>query len=99
MFVFRSVCFIFVSIFTPFPPERRLSEDELNSLIAHAHRRIEQLQMQLAEQQVLEEQRTGQALQRQKEEDEKFAVDRVEREKERLRGELGIIKSKWVSLN
>ncbi len=30
----------------------RMTEDELNSLIAHAHRRIDQLQKQLAEQQV-----------------------------------------------
>ncbi len=29
-----------------------MTEDELNSLIAHAHRRIDQLQKQLAEQQV-----------------------------------------------
>ena len=30
----------------------RMTEEELNSLIAHAHRRIDQLQKQLAEQQV-----------------------------------------------
>ena len=29
-----------------------MTEEELNSLIAHAHRRIDQLQKQLAEQQV-----------------------------------------------
>ena len=29
-----------------------MTEEELNSLIAHAHRRIDQLEMQLAEQQV-----------------------------------------------
>lgn len=35
---------------------KKLSEDELNSLIAHAHRRIEQLQKQLAEQIAMEQQ-------------------------------------------
>ena len=30
----------------------KMTEEELNSLIAHAHRRIDQLQKQLAEQQV-----------------------------------------------
>jgi coenzyme F420-reducing hydrogenase delta subunit len=34
---------------------KKLTEDELNSLIAHAHRRIEQLQKQLAEQIALEQ--------------------------------------------
>ena len=32
-----------------------MTEDELNSLIAHAHRRIEQIQKQLIEQQALEQ--------------------------------------------
>ena len=35
---------------------KKLTEDELNSLIAHAHRRIEQLQKQLAEQIAMEQQ-------------------------------------------
>ena len=35
-----------------FSPGGRMTEEELNSLIAHAHRRIDQLQKQLAEQQV-----------------------------------------------
>jgi mitofilin len=73
----------------------QLTEDELNSLIAHAHRRIEQLQKQLAEQQAAEQQRMSVALEQQKAEDSRLAEERVEREKERMKAELSIIKQKW----
>ena len=43
---------IMVYIFGFISAGGRMTEEELNSLIAHAHRRIDQLQKQLAEQQV-----------------------------------------------
>ena len=73
-----------------------MSVDDLNSLIAHAHRRIEQLQRQLAEQQAMEAQRIEVALASQKAEDEKLATARVHREKDRLRGEFNMERIEWV---
>ncbi|XP_019615156.1 PREDICTED: MICOS complex subunit MIC60-like isoform X2 [Branchiostoma belcheri] len=68
----------------------KLSEDELNSLIAHAHRRIEQLQSQLAEQQLLEKSRMDDALGRQRAEDEKETLALLKRELERQKQELAL---------
>lgn len=73
-----------------------MTETELNSLIAHAHRRIDQLQKQLAEQQVMEQQRIEKALDRQKEEDSKLTEEMLSREKDRWASELEILKQKWV---
>ncbi|XP_070540808.1 MICOS complex subunit MIC60-like [Ptychodera flava] len=67
---------------------KKLTEDELNSLIAHAHRRVEQLQKQLAEQQTREQQRVSSALEKQKEEDRRAADERVARELEKQRRDL-----------
>ncbi|XP_010598244.3 MICOS complex subunit MIC60 isoform X3 [Loxodonta africana] len=52
----------------------RLSTDDLNSLIAHAHRRIDQLNRELAEQKAAEKQHIALALEKQKLE-EKRAFD------------------------
>ncbi|NXP51850.1 MIC60 protein, partial [Heliornis fulica] len=49
----------------------QLSTDDLNSLIAHAHRRIDQLNKELAEQRVREQQHIESALEKQKLEDKK----------------------------
>ncbi|XP_062903127.1 MICOS complex subunit MIC60 isoform X2 [Mobula hypostoma] len=49
----------------------QLNTDDLNSLIAHAHRRIDQLNKELAEQQVREKQRIEKALEHQKLENKK----------------------------
>ncbi|XP_069779756.1 MICOS complex subunit MIC60 isoform X2 [Narcine bancroftii] len=49
----------------------QLSTDDLNSLIAHAHRRIDQLNRELADQRVREKQRIEIALQQQKVENKK----------------------------
>ncbi|XP_075004574.1 MICOS complex subunit MIC60 isoform X2 [Calonectris borealis] len=49
----------------------QLSTDDLNSLIAHAHRRIDQLNKELAEQRVREQQHIELALEKQKLEDKK----------------------------
>lgn len=46
----------------------KLSPDDLNSLIAHAHRRIDQLNRELAEQRVREQIRIEAALDQQKHE-------------------------------
>ncbi|KAK6185608.1 hypothetical protein SNE40_007805 [Patella caerulea] len=74
---------------------KKLSEDELNSLIAHAHRRIDQLQKQLAEQLAHESQRIDKALQIQRVEDEKIAQTRVGLERQRLRDQFSLEKDKW----
>jgi mitofilin len=71
-----------------------MTTEELNSLIAHAHRRIEQLQKQLAEQQALEKLRMQTSLDKKQEEDEKIADGRVGREQEKLLAEFDIEKQK-----
>ncbi|CAH1784721.1 unnamed protein product [Owenia fusiformis] len=73
----------------------KLSEDELNSLIAHAHRRIEQLQRQLIEQQVLENQRLDAAMEKQQVIDEGIADERVIQELENQRRMFDNEKLKW----
>nr|KAG5693707.1 hypothetical protein BaRGS_008349 [Batillaria attramentaria] len=74
---------------------KKLTEEELNALIAHAHRRIEQLQKQLAEQMAMESERMDRALERQKMEDEKLAVQRVNAEAERLKEIFSLEKQQW----
>ncbi|XP_017567993.1 MICOS complex subunit MIC60 isoform X3 [Pygocentrus nattereri] len=54
----------------------KLSADDLNSLIAHAHRRIDQLNRELAEQRVREQIRIEAALEQQKQEHQR-AVDQA----------------------
>lgn len=49
----------------------KLSTDDLNALIAHAHRRIDQLNRELAEQKVREKIHIDAALEQQKLEDQK----------------------------
>ncbi|GIY46800.1 MICOS complex subunit Mic60 [Caerostris darwini] len=58
-------------------------ESDLNLLIAHAHRRIEQLQKQIAKQQVTEKIRIDEAVRLQKMKDERFANSKIEAELER----------------
>ncbi|CAB1336959.1 unnamed protein product, partial [Coregonus sp. 'balchen'] len=56
----------------PWPfPAGKLTQDDLNSLIAHAHRRIDQLNRELAEQRVREQIHIKSALEQQKLEDKK----------------------------
>lgn len=76
---------------------KKLTEEELNSLIAHAHRRIEQLQKQLAEQIALEQQRIQQALEQQIQEDDRLSDQRVANEQQKLKNEFVIQKEKWES--
>ena len=74
-----------------------MTEDELNALIAHAHRRIEQLQRQLAAQQALERKRIDEALEKQKEEDDSLANQSILKEKQHWKEELNLLKQEWVS--
>ncbi|XP_076468715.1 MICOS complex subunit MIC60-1-like [Babylonia areolata] len=74
---------------------KKLTEEELNALIAHAHRRIEQLQRQLAEQMAMEAHRVEKALKQQQLEDAKLALQQVAAEAERLGEEFIVEKDKW----
>ncbi|XP_045189189.2 MICOS complex subunit MIC60-like [Mercenaria mercenaria] len=74
---------------------RKLSEEELNTLIAHAHRRIEQLQKQLAEHLAMEQQRIQVALSEQRDEDELITQARVKQETQKMLDEFAVEKDKW----
>ncbi|XP_055881014.1 MICOS complex subunit MIC60-like isoform X2 [Biomphalaria glabrata] len=73
---------------------KKLTEDELNALIAHAHRRIEQLQKQIAEQLAMERQRLSLALEAQRQEDLKITKAAVAEEHLRLQEEFDVEKQK-----
>lgn len=75
----------------------KLSQDELNAIIAYTHRRIEQLHKQLAEQQAMEEKRIAIALEKQKEKDEEMNKEEVERELQRKSAEWAILQEKKMS--
>lgn len=75
---------------------KKLSEEELNSLIAHAHRRIEQLQHQLANHLALEKERIQEALDMQRKADESVCDRRIEDEAQKIRNNVDLEKQKWV---
>lgn len=72
-----------------------MTEEELNALIAHAHRRIEQLQRQLAAQQTLERQRGDEALKHQQELDDVLASEHLADERRRWEEEVELLKEEW----
>jgi len=74
----------------------QLTADELNSLIAHAHRRIEQLEKQLAEQQSAEQRRVEVALSHHRDETRSLAEERLKQEKQRMQAELEMLNQQWV---
>ncbi|NXJ89376.1 MIC60 protein, partial [Corythaixoides concolor] len=74
----------------------QLSTDDLNSLIAHAHRRIDQLNKELAEQRVREQQHIESALEKQKLEDKKAFEAAVAKALERHKSEIEIEQEKKV---
>lgn len=74
--------------FPVFPLAGQLSTDDLNSLIAHAHRRIDQLNRELAEQRVREQQHIETALEKQKLEDKKAFEAAVAKALERHKNEI-----------
>jgi len=75
----------------------QLTADELNSLIAHAHRRTEQLEKQLAEQQSAEQRRVEVVLGQHKEEHESLAEERLKQERQKMQAELEMLKQQWVN--
>ncbi|XP_063781069.1 MICOS complex subunit MIC60 isoform X2 [Pseudophryne corroboree] len=74
----------------------KLSPEDLNSLIAHAHRRIDQLHKQLAEYRVREQQHIEVALERQKLEDKKALESAVSKALEHYRAEIKLEQDKKV---
>uniref|UniRef100_U3K672 MICOS complex subunit MIC60 n=1 Tax=Ficedula albicollis TaxID=59894 RepID=U3K672_FICAL len=74
----------------------QLSTDDLNSLIAHAHRRIDQLNKELAEQRVREQQHIESALEKQKLEDNKVFEAAVAKALERHKNEIELEQEKKV---
>lgn len=71
---------------------KKMSEDELNSLIAHAHARIDQLQKQLAKQVALEQERFQDAVRAQRDEDAKLAREGTEEEIRHLKNQFALEK-------
>ncbi|NXR84963.1 MIC60 protein, partial [Hypocryptadius cinnamomeus] len=74
----------------------QLSTDDLNSLIAHAHRRIDQLNRELAEQRVREQQHIESALEKQKLEDKKAFEAAVAKALERHKNEIDLEQERKV---
>ncbi|XP_056005079.1 MICOS complex subunit MIC60-like isoform X2 [Ostrea edulis] len=74
---------------------KKLSEGELNSLIAHAHRRIEQLQHQLANHMAMEKERIQEALNIQQKADETVCDRRIQDEAQKIKNSINLEKSKW----
>ncbi|KAM4707850.1 MICOS complex subunit MIC60 isoform 2-T2 [Discoglossus pictus] len=72
----------------------KLSTEDLNSLIAHAHRRIDQLHKQLAEYRVREHQHIEMALETQKLEDKKALETAVTKALEHYRSEINLEQEK-----
>lgn len=64
--------------------DSKLTEDELNALIAHAHLKVDQLKRQLTEQQIREEQNIARAIEQQRLSDEQFTERRVQLERQQL---------------
>ncbi|KAM5194104.1 MICOS complex subunit MIC60 isoform 2-T2 [Mantella aurantiaca] len=74
----------------------KLSTEDLNSLIAHAHRRIDQLHKQLADYRVREQQHIEAALEKQKLEDKQALESAVTRALEHYRAEIQLEQDKKV---
>ncbi|NWV86216.1 MIC60 protein, partial [Dasyornis broadbenti] len=91
-----SLWFLFSPSCPVFPLAGQLSTDDLNSLIAHAHRRIDQLNRELAEQRVREQQHIESALEKQKLEDKKAFEAAVAKALERHKSEIELEQEKKV---
>ncbi|NXD55835.1 MIC60 protein, partial [Corvus moneduloides] len=89
-------CFPFPRSCPVLPLAGQLSTDDLNSLIAHAHRRIDQLNRELAEQRVREQQHIESALEKQKLEDKKAFEAAVAKALERHKSEIELEQDKKV---
>lgn len=86
-FLLYNFCDI-INIFDVICLADKLSTDDLNSLIAHAHRRIDQLNRELAQQKATEKQHIELALERQKLEEKRAFDSAVAKALERHRGEI-----------
>lgn len=75
---------------------KTLSEEDLNLLIGHAHGRIEQLQLQLAEQIAMEKQRFEAAMEQQKREDDHVANLSMKNALERMQQQYAAEKENWA---
>lgn len=74
----------------------KLSADDLNALIAHAHRRIDQLNRELAEQRVREQIHIDAALEQQKKEDQKTLEKAVNTSLQHIKEEARLEQEKKV---
>ncbi|KAM9142629.1 MICOS complex subunit MIC60 isoform 1-T1 [Pangshura tecta] len=74
----------------------QLSTDDLNSLIAHAHRRIDQLNSELADQRVREQQHIEAALEKQKLEDKRALESAVAKALQHHKSEIQIDQDKKI---
>jgi len=68
--------------------ENKLTDEEKNALIAHAHLRVDQLKRQLIEHQVQEEHKIAQAIEAQRLADSKIAEEQLDLELRRFRDNL-----------
>ncbi|CAD5222210.1 unnamed protein product [Bursaphelenchus xylophilus] len=64
--------------------QKKLTEEELNALIAHAHLKVDQLKRQLTEQQLLEEKNIAKALEEQRKSDANLSKAQLELELTRV---------------
>jgi len=73
-----------------------MTTTELNSLIGHAHRRVDQLQRQLVEQSALEPLRMEAALTEQRTNDEWTTDEMITQERQRFASEITRLHDAWV---
>jgi len=73
-----------------------LTPTELNSLIGHAHRRVDQLQRELVEQTALEPLRMDAALNKQRVNDERLSDEMIALERQRFAAEVTRLHDAWV---
>jgi len=74
----------------------QLSTPELNSLIGHAHRRVDQLQRQLVEQSALEPLRLEATIDSQRAKDERLTDENVAQERQHFATEITKLRDAWV---
>jgi len=78
------------------PESGQLTTPELNSLIGHAHRRVDQLQRQLVEQSAMEPLLLEAAIDNQRAKDERLNDENVSQERQRFVTEIAKLRDAWV---
>jgi len=76
----------------------QLTTPELNSLIGHAHRRVDQLQHELVEQTAMEPLRFEAAIENQRAKDERLTDESIAQERQRFAAEITKLHDAWVCL-